>query len=199
MSNLAEQTRRRFLAFGSTALGALIAAGVGVPFVGAFLGPALEKVKARFDRIGALPTLPTNAPAKVPFVAKVRKAYLENTVQRYVWVVDRKPAVGADETAEQQPYLQTDSGTVTVFSPICPHLGCQYEWVESWPGGQDVEAGRSLFYCPCHHSKYDLDGTVIGGPAPRPLDTLEAKIENGELLVQWEDFEVGVPTKTRLG
>lgn len=199
MADTAGESRRRFLAYGSAALGTLIATAVGIPLVGAFLGPALERVKARFDKIGKLPALPKGAPAKVSFVSRVRKAYIENAVQRYVWVVDVKPAVGADETPAEQPYLETPEGTVTVFSPICPHLGCHYEWVESWPGGQGVEAGRSIFYCPCHHSKYDLDGKVIGGPAPRPLDTLPCRLENGELSVEWEDFQVGIPTKTRLG
>lgn len=199
MNDESSPSRRRFMAIGSAALGSLIAAAVGIPLVGAFLGPALERVKAKFDRIGPLPALPKDAPAKVPFVSSVRRAYIEDTVQRYVWVVDRKPAIGADETGKQQTWVDTPNGPVTVFSPICPHLGCHYEWVESWPGGQGVEEGKSIFYCPCHHSKYDLDGKVIGGPAPRPLDTLPARIEDGELHVEWEDFQVGIPTKTRLG
>ncbi len=49
-------------------------------------------------------------------------------------------------------------GQVTVFSPICPHLGCGYRWDQ-----QD-----RLFKCPCHGSIYDIEGTVKAGPAPRP-------------------------------
>jgi Rieske Fe-S protein len=39
---------------------------------------------------------------------------------------------------------------------------------------------------------------VISGPAPRPLDTLSHKIENGKLYVEWERFRVGVSGKVRV-
>jgi quinol-cytochrome oxidoreductase complex cytochrome b subunit len=38
-------------------------------------------------------------------------------------------------------------------------------------------------------------GNVLGGPSPRPLDTLPGKIEDGILYVQWEQFRVGAPEK----
>ena len=78
---------------------------------------------------------------------------------------------------------------VTVFSPICPHLGCRYDW---YP-----EANK--FMCPCHGSIYSINGKVLGGPAPRGLDTLPWKIENGDLYVKWERFRVGIPQKIRIG
>jgi Rieske Fe-S protein len=40
-----------------------------------------------------------------------------------------------------------------------------------------------------------LDGTVLGGPAPRRLDTLPVKIENGELSVEWIQYKSGTPEK----
>ncbi len=36
------------------------------------------------------------------------------------------------------------------------------------------------------------DGKVLGGPSPRPLDTLPHKIQNGVLFVKWERFKIGV-------
>jgi hypothetical protein len=36
---------------------------------------------------------------------------------------------------------------------------------------------------------------VLGGPAPRRLDTLPVKIENGELYVEWKQFKSGTPDK----
>ena len=41
----------------------------------------------------------------------------------------------------------------------CTHLGCLVQ----------PEFGSSSFSCPCHGSKYAGDGTVMRGPAPRPL------------------------------
>jgi cytochrome b6-f complex iron-sulfur subunit len=43
---------------------------------------------------------------------------------------------------------------------VCTHLGCLPKWV----------ATNNRFECPCHGSKYQLDGTYIEGPAPRSLD-----------------------------
>lgn len=41
---------------------------------------------------------------------------------------------------------------------ICTHLGCV-------PNMNDTG-----WFCPCHGSKYDLSGRVVGGPAPRNLE-----------------------------
>ncbi|HOC44023.1 MAG TPA: Rieske (2Fe-2S) protein [Thermoanaerobaculales bacterium] len=51
----------------------------------------------------------------------------------------------------------------------CTHLGCTVPW--------DAEHGR--FVCPCHSSAFDLTGAVLAPPAPRPLDLLQVRIENG--------------------
>jgi cytochrome b6-f complex iron-sulfur subunit len=43
------------------------------------------------------------------------------------------------------------------ISSVCTHLGCNVKHV-----------GRG-FECPCHGSRFDENGRVISGPAPRPL------------------------------
>lgn len=43
---------------------------------------------------------------------------------------------------------------------VCTHLGCLPKWV----------ATNNRFECPCHGSKFELDGAYIEGPAPRALD-----------------------------
>ena len=50
--------------------------------------------------------------------------------------------------------------TLTVLSPVCPHLKCHVAWnaqAQSWD-------------CPCHGSRFRIDGSVIEGPALRPLE-----------------------------
>lgn len=42
-------------------------------------------------------------------------------------------------------------------SPVCTHKGCL------------VGMGENIFKCPCHGSKYSLDGSLISGPAEKPL------------------------------
>jgi cytochrome b6-f complex iron-sulfur subunit len=53
----------------------------------------------------------------------------------------------------------TDRGLIALYV-VCTHLGCLYKWVDS----------NFRFECPCHGSKYELDGLYIEGPAPRSLD-----------------------------
>lgn len=53
----------------------------------------------------------------------------------------------------------TDKGLLAL-SDVCVHLGCLFKWV-------DV---NFRFECPCHGSKYKVDGTYIEGPAGRSLD-----------------------------
>jgi len=40
-----------------------------------------------------------------------------------------------------------------------------------------------VYVCPCHDAHFSIDGEVVSGPPPRPLDPYETKIENGELFV----------------
>jgi menaquinol-cytochrome c reductase iron-sulfur subunit len=43
-----------------------------------------------------------------------------------------------------------------------------------------------------------MKGVVQAGPAPRPLDTLPSKVENGELLVLYQEYKSGLSEKVEL-
>ena len=62
---------------------------------------------------------------------------------------------------------------VTAFSAVCSHLGCIVDW----------DSKTEQFLCPCHGSKYDVNGNVIGGPAPAPLERLITEIKEGKVFV----------------
>jgi Rieske Fe-S protein len=67
----------------------------------------------------------------------------------------------------------TADGGLTVFSAVCPHLGCSVRWAEA----------TATFECPCHSGRFDSDGRPIAGPPTKPLVRLEHKVESGRLLV----------------
>lgn len=52
--------------------------------------------------------------------------------------------------------VSTEQGIIAM-SATCTHLGCAVARVE-WG-----------YQCPCHGSKYDSNGLVLAGPAPKPL------------------------------
>lgn len=56
---------------------------------------------------------------------------------------------------EQNPIV----GVAAIYK-VCTHLGCIFPWNET----------NERFECPCHGSKYRLDGRRIESPAPRTLD-----------------------------
>jgi Rieske Fe-S protein len=62
-----------------------------------------------------------------------------------------------------------------VLSPICPHEGCEVAW----------EQARNRFACPCHESYFTAEGARLSGPAPRGLDALPARVQDGKLQVQY--------------
>ena len=62
-----------------------------------------------------------------------------------------------------------------VVSAICPHQGCEVLW----------EPERNRFSCPCHESYFGADGAKISGPAPRGLDPLPSRVQDGKLQVQY--------------
>jgi len=58
------------------------------------------------------------------------------------------------------------------FSTICTHTGCNV-----------AEVIGGTINCPCHGSKYHLDGTVARGPAPRPLPSRPVQVVNGQIIL----------------
>jgi cytochrome b6-f complex iron-sulfur subunit len=60
---------------------------------------------------------------------------------------------------DQRLFVVREESSFHVLSAVCTHLGCTVQWKP------DVRR----FDCPCHGSKFDADGGVVGGPAPRPL------------------------------
>lgn len=69
--------------------------------------------------------------------------------------------------------IHTPQGELKAFSAVCTHLSCTVQY--------DAEA--SVIWCACHNGKFDLNGRVISGPPPRPLDAYQVNIRNDEIVV----------------
>jgi Rieske Fe-S protein len=69
---------------------------------------------------------------------------------------------------------QPTAGTFKAFSAICTHQGCTVNKVAD-----------GTIDCPCHGSKYAVaDGSVVHGPAQRPLGPREITVSGDEVLLQ---------------
>ncbi|NJO40672.1 MAG: ubiquinol-cytochrome c reductase iron-sulfur subunit [Cyanobacteria bacterium CRU_2_1] len=67
-----------------------------------------------------------------------------------------------------------DPQAIVAVNPTCTHAGCTVEW----------QADQQAFACPCHGSRFAADGTVLQGPASRPLSTYDAKLDGETVLVK---------------
>ena len=169
-------TRRRFLKW-TTAMSALVTGAVAtIPPLRAFLSPATQGPEPkRWIKLGRTSLFQNNVPKRIDFSETVSDAWVETMVQRGVWV-----------------YTE-DGEDFTVYNGRCTHLGCAYGWdIEPDPR---FHPESDVFHCPCHHAIFKLTGDMIRGPAPRPLDTLDTKIEDGVLYTAYQDFRVGIPDK----
>lgn len=63
--------------------------------------------------------------------------------------------------------------SVRALSAACTHLGCIVKW----------DSVKEALVCPCHAAFFDLNGNVMGGPAPSPLQSLPVKISQDEIII----------------
>lgn len=59
------------------------------------------------------------------------------------------------------------------FSAVCTHLNCT---VQYRPAKQDI-------WCACHGGTYDMNGHVVGGPPPNPLEEYAVNLRGDEVMI----------------
>ena len=189
-----DKSRRRFLIATTSAVGAVGAAGIAVPFI-ASMNPS-----ARAQAAGA--------PVEVD-ISKLQPGE-RITVEwrgKPVWILRRTEqnlkdletlgAVLADPQSQvpQQPAYATNlyrsnekHKDIAVIEGICTHLGCSPTFrPELAPAdlGADWKGG---FFCPCHGSRFDLAGRVFKGvPAPTNLKVPPFKYLSDTVILVGED------------
>jgi cytochrome b6-f complex iron-sulfur subunit len=77
--------------------------------------------------------------------------------------------------ADRRLFLFNGPDGFYAVSAVCTHLGCTVKHVASG------------FECPCHGSRFDENGRVVHGPAPKPLAWFSLSLSpRGELIVDLE-------------
>ncbi len=149
-------SRRGFYAVLIQGLGAVITAALAIPAALYLLvSPKSKKKAGQWVEAGDLSQFQPHKPEEVVFRRTRVDGWRVFTEKTTAWVV------------------KNDDQNVTVFAPQCTHLGCAYHWDEQ----------QKYFLCPCHTSAFGVDGKVLMGPAPRPLDRYDIRVDSGKLLL----------------
>jgi len=77
------------------------------------------------------------------------------------------PTQGALVFREARIAVMRSSNDIYALSLVCTHLGCT------------VNVTADGLSCPCHGSRFDRRGTVVKGPAERPLQRLKVEERGG--------------------
>jgi len=85
--------------------------------------------------------------------------------------------------SQRSVWVVRNGESVKVFSGVCPHLGCS------------VNTRVDKFVCACHGSEWNVEGSIVAGPTPRGLDTLDFRVEDGKLKIKYQDFKQGLTNK----
>ncbi len=151
----AEDNRRTFFLTAIYGLWGLMTAALAVPAGIYLLFPPRARKAAEWVPAGDVDQLSPGSPTEVTFRHTRVDGWKLTSEKTTAWLVK-----GSDNN-------------VVAFAPQCTHLGCAYHWDEA----------NLNFLCPCHTSTFALDGKVLSGPAPRPLDRYRVKLDGSKVLI----------------
>ncbi len=155
MTGMKNLTRRAFMDKAAKAVGLAIAAIIGLPAIGLGIASATGGAMKTLVKVGRVAQLGPE-PVAVPISYVARDAWRQSQQQAVVYL----------RQAKGQP--------IEALSARCTHLGCTVHWVPA----------ETRFMCPCHGSQFAADGTVLHGPAARPLDRLAVQQRGEEVFVE---------------
>jgi len=151
-----EINRRDFFLKISLGLAGISAFAAAIPVVSALLAPLLEKKNQQWRTVGKVDDFLANSTSLVTFINADPEPYAGTTAKSAAWL------------------RRNDHNEFIAFAANCTHLGCPVRW----------EKDAHLFMCPCHGGVYYADGTVAGGPPPKPLTRYEVRIYNNEVQIK---------------
>jgi len=90
-------------------------------------------------------------------------------------VQDLKPNSGKIVKFGNKPALlvRVSDTEWKAFSAVCTHLNCTVQY----------RASTRQIWCACHNGTYDMNGRVVSGPPPNPLEEYAANIRGDEVVI----------------
>jgi len=90
-------------------------------------------------------------------------------------VQDLKPNSGKIVKFGSRPALliRVNETEWRAYSAICTHLNCTVQFQDS----------TRQIWCACHNGYYDLNGKVVSGPPPRPLEGYAVHIRGEDVVI----------------
>ncbi len=139
-------SRRDFMKTTVYFVGGIIGAAVGLPAVGYLIDPALKGgSKEAWIPIGKMEDMPELGKPYTFSFTRVQVNGWERTATSHGGFVIRR-----SETPDD----------LLILNSRCTHLACTVNWKEE----------ERIFFCPCHDASFGIEGEVLDGPPPRPLD-----------------------------
>lgn len=69
--------------------------------------------------------------------------------------------------------VKTPDGEWKAFSAVCTHLQCTVQY----------RTDMQKIWCACHNGTFDMKGTNIAGPPPRPLQEFKVTTKGDDVIV----------------
>ena len=166
---MSDPDRRKCLA--TCAIGGGAGVIAAVPIIRLVIDPALEQTVST-------PREPLDLGLASRFVEAPTKVEIVAPVIRDAWAAARNVVLGA-------AFIRRIGDGLDARSAVCPHLGCAVGF----------DRAQNNYLCPCHDSRFALDGAKLSGPSERGLDQLPLQIVNGRVLLTWERYKTGLSKK----
>lgn len=156
MARMRNLNRRDFTKAVLTFVGSIMGVTIGAPAIGYLISPAVSgETTDAWVPIGKLADYQPGVPTPFSFTRTKINGW-EKTVNSFTVYV-----------------IRGNGEEVKILSSVCTHLSCRVTW----------KADGNHYACPCHDAFFGRDGEVLSGPPPRPLDSYETKLEDGNLFL----------------
>jgi ubiquinol-cytochrome c reductase iron-sulfur subunit len=190
--NEVDPKKRRTLIIVTSAVGAIGAAAVAIPF-GLSMKPSARALAA--GAAVQMDLSPIEPGQQLTFEYRGAPHWIIRRTPEMIAQLEKNDALLADpksEGSKQPDYAKNAARAIKpewlVLKGVCTHLGCSptmrkevgaADLGADWPGG---------FFCPCHQSKFDMAGRVFKGmPAPLNLAVPQYMFVNDKTLLVGQD------------